>query len=166
MPAPQWPAPATTGPAASFDPDVEARTYPAMWRLAGRTLQKVPALLHPGEGVLATAPGEGDVVAGGTAMIGVNLTKGFLLIATDRRVLVLGLKPLADGRDEVMTFPYADITQWLPRYSRGSTLMTKTGRVDVVSPAQGVTVKRLPRERFEAVRAVVEPRLAPTARRS
>lgn len=140
-----------------------------MWRLTGRGLGDVPRLLQPGETVLATAPGEGQIpkFTGLTLATGIVFEQGFLLVATDRRLLALGLTMSAGNVATVHQFPYAQITNWRAGYSRAATLVTKTGVVEVAAgPDEAAGVKRIPGDRFEAVRAAVEARLPPSVDRA
>lgn len=163
------PPPAHDPPTATwiFDPAGEAKRYPPMWRLAGRALRDVPALLEPGETVLATAPGEGDMaelrhLVGLTIVTGYHFDPAYLLVATDRRVLALGLTASASKVQRVHTFPYGAITHWSARMSRAATLVTRTGFIALAAePDEAAGMKRIPGQLFEEVRAQIEPRLDP-----
>ena len=170
-PQPAAPPPARDTPTATwiFDPVGEAKRYPPMWRLAGRALRDVPALLEPGETVLATAPGEGDMaelrhLVGLTIVTGYHFDPAYLLVATDRRVLALGLTASANKVQRVHAFPYGAITHWSARMSRAATLVTRTGFIALAAESdEAAGMKRIPGQLFEEVRAQIEPRLDPAA---
>ncbi len=178
---PDWPAgpptttaqltpPAPSAPAGGcvFDPRGEAKRYPTMWRPAGRALRDVPGLLEPGEVVLATAPGEGDMaelrhLVGLTILTGYHFDPAYLLVATDRRVLALGLTASASKVQRVHAFPYGAITHWSARMSRAATLVTRTGFIALAAePDEAAGMKRVPGHLLDEVRAQIEPRLDPS----
>lgn len=159
-------SPPGAGAATAFDPRAEVKHYPTMWKMAGRALRDVPALLEPGEAVVATAPGEGQAPQFSTLAIatGLYIDQGYLLVASDRRLLALGLTLSAGAVANVHSFPYADVTHWRAELSRAATLVTRTGKISVASDTDGAGVKRIPGTLFEAVRAAVEGRLGPAVR--
>lgn len=158
-------APMSPGGAPPFDPVAEAKRYPTMWRLVGRALRDVPPLLEPGETVLATAPGEGGTphLLGLAIVTGYRFDPGYLLVATDRRLLALGLTLTAGNVENVLRFPYPAITNWGTKLSRGATLVTRTGVVAVAAgPELVASARRVPPDLLEPLRAVVEARLPAT----
>ena len=153
-----------------FHPEGEAKRYPTMWRPAGRALRDVPGLLEPGEVVLATAPGEGDMaelrhLVGLTILTGYHFDPAYLLVATDRRVLALGLTASASKVQRVHAFAYRAITHWSARMSRAATLVTRTGFIALAAePDEAAGMKRVPGHLLDEVRAQIEPRLDPSLR--
>lgn len=159
-PAPPPPPAVATMPAAShyagvhpgLDLDAEANSYGLKWRMAKPAVLAIAQHLEPGEPVLASAPGGGEMLSRSLAMAGVYAgaaQKALIVAATDRRVLFVQLGISGRSISSVEAIPYGSIELWQMR------------KRDLVVRGAGVQVRAtdLHKQKVDGLRQVAEPRL-------
>jgi hypothetical protein len=150
-----------------FDPSTEARTYPLIFRVVGRSLRQVPDHVRGNEEVLVTAPASSakprakrqSVLSDGQYTT-VSFYSYFVVVATSVRLLVLEVFRGSGGRS--YSLPYADITSWtmsLERLRGGSPLFRRVGHLTVASPKHQLDLNRIPPKKVSQLQDVVDPRL-------
>jgi hypothetical protein len=161
----QWVAvsvvPVHAQPVASGDDGVEAEaeTYGGMWRLSRPAVLEVRQHLEPGERVLASAAGSGELlVPAGVAAVALLVTvaatakRAMIVFATDRRLLLAPLTVTSRSIQAVQGIPYEQVESWKPR------------KRDIeITAAGGIRAfpHQMQKDKLPQLRAVVEPRLRP-----
>ena len=137
----------------------EAETYGGMWRLSRPAVLEVRQHLEPGERVLASAAGSGELlVPAGVAAVALLVTvaatakRAMIVFATDRRLLLAPLTVTSRSIQAVQGIPYEQVESW------------KARKRDIeITAAGGIRAfpHQMQKDKLPQLRAVVEPRLRP-----